>query len=167
VRCWLTEGQERDEKRQPILWTERPTGAVMGGWFTLASKCKLSSFVHLLLCVFRLLFTDRTLFGPKILDLIWAISSQADPRIGHNICKMHNLIVRVLNACARVVVGLEERCPVCSWTVISHSGREYVFVGEFISWFTCMQNMGAWRMLGDYSMRIHLYRVTWNATQNC
>jgi len=70
VRCWLTEGQERDEKRQPILWTERPTGAVMGGWFTLASKCKLSSFVHLLLCVFGLLFTERTLFGPKILDLI-------------------------------------------------------------------------------------------------
>jgi hypothetical protein len=102
-----------------------------GGRFTLVGKCKLSSFVHFLLSVFRLLFTERTLFGPKILDLIWAISSQADRRIGHNICKMHNLIVRVLNACARVVVGLEERCSVCSWTVISHSGREYVFVGNY------------------------------------
>ncbi len=34
VVCSLTKGQEPDEKRQPILWTERPTGAVMGaaGW---------------------------------------------------------------------------------------------------------------------------------------
>jgi hypothetical protein len=23
VPCWLTEGQEQDEKRQPIPWTER------------------------------------------------------------------------------------------------------------------------------------------------
>jgi hypothetical protein len=30
VPCWLTEGQDQDEKRQPILWTERSTGAVMG-----------------------------------------------------------------------------------------------------------------------------------------
>jgi len=30
VVCSLTKGQEPDEKRQPILWTERPTGAVMG-----------------------------------------------------------------------------------------------------------------------------------------
>ncbi len=31
VLCWLAESQEQDEKRTPIiLWTERPTGAVMG-----------------------------------------------------------------------------------------------------------------------------------------
>ncbi len=30
VPCWLTQGQEQDENRQPILWTERSTGAVMG-----------------------------------------------------------------------------------------------------------------------------------------
>ncbi len=36
VLCWLTESQEQDEKRTPIiLWTERPTGAVIGDWFTL------------------------------------------------------------------------------------------------------------------------------------
>ncbi len=30
VLCWLTEGQKQDEKKTPILWTERPTGAIMG-----------------------------------------------------------------------------------------------------------------------------------------
>jgi hypothetical protein len=30
VQCWLIESQERDEKRTPILWTERPTAAVTG-----------------------------------------------------------------------------------------------------------------------------------------
>jgi hypothetical protein len=30
VVCSLRKGQEPDEKRKPILWTERPTGAVMG-----------------------------------------------------------------------------------------------------------------------------------------
>jgi len=36
VACWLTEGQEQDEKRQPILWTEQNTWCSHGGWFTLA-----------------------------------------------------------------------------------------------------------------------------------
>jgi len=36
VLCWLTEGQKQDEKKTPKLWTEWPTGAVIGGWFTLA-----------------------------------------------------------------------------------------------------------------------------------
>jgi len=30
VLCWLTEVQKPDEKKQPILWTERPTDAVTG-----------------------------------------------------------------------------------------------------------------------------------------
>jgi hypothetical protein len=30
VLCWLTEGQKQDEKKTPNIWTERPTGAVMG-----------------------------------------------------------------------------------------------------------------------------------------
>jgi len=30
VLCWLIESQERDEKRTPIMWTERPTAAVTG-----------------------------------------------------------------------------------------------------------------------------------------
>jgi len=42
VLCWLTESQELDEKKWPIIWTEWPTGEVMGGWFTLASKVGLS-----------------------------------------------------------------------------------------------------------------------------
>ncbi len=25
VQCWLMQGEEPDEKMQPILWTERPT----------------------------------------------------------------------------------------------------------------------------------------------
>jgi len=33
---WLKQFQEVDEETWPILWTERPTGAVMGDWFTLA-----------------------------------------------------------------------------------------------------------------------------------
>jgi hypothetical protein len=36
VPCWLTEGQEQDEKRPPILWTERNNRCSHGGWFTLA-----------------------------------------------------------------------------------------------------------------------------------
>jgi hypothetical protein len=30
VECWLTQGQEPDEETQRILWTERPTGALVG-----------------------------------------------------------------------------------------------------------------------------------------
>jgi hypothetical protein len=30
VLCWLPKSQGQDEKRTPILWTEQPTGAVMG-----------------------------------------------------------------------------------------------------------------------------------------
>jgi hypothetical protein len=31
VQCWLTQGKEPDEKSQPILWTERPTGGALVG----------------------------------------------------------------------------------------------------------------------------------------
>jgi hypothetical protein len=40
--CWLTESQESDEKSGPIIWTERPTGEVMGAGSSLASKVGLS-----------------------------------------------------------------------------------------------------------------------------
>jgi len=30
VQCWLTRGQELDEKMQPILWTEQPTSVLVG-----------------------------------------------------------------------------------------------------------------------------------------
>jgi hypothetical protein len=36
VQCWLNQGQAPDEKTQPILWTEWPTG-------TLVSTGSLSS----------------------------------------------------------------------------------------------------------------------------
>jgi hypothetical protein len=32
----LTQSQDPDEEMQPILWTEQPTGALVGCWFTLA-----------------------------------------------------------------------------------------------------------------------------------
>ncbi len=30
VQCWLTQGQELDEKMQLIIWTEQPTDALVG-----------------------------------------------------------------------------------------------------------------------------------------
>jgi hypothetical protein len=48
----LTQGQEPDEETQPILWTERPTGALMGAgslWPQMPTKllalcCKTPSY---------------------------------------------------------------------------------------------------------------------------
>jgi hypothetical protein len=43
VVCWLTVGQELDEKSSPILWTERPTGAVIGAgslWPVVRTHCR-------------------------------------------------------------------------------------------------------------------------------
>lgn len=59
-------------------------------------NCKLSSIVPLLLCVYRLLLTEQTFFLPEILDLIRAISSAANKKIGPNVCKMQHLIVASL-----------------------------------------------------------------------
>jgi hypothetical protein len=38
VECWLAQGQEPDEKMQPILWTEWSTGAFMGAGLLWPSK---------------------------------------------------------------------------------------------------------------------------------
>ncbi len=41
VECWLTQGEEADEKQEAIiLWTERPTGTVMGAGRSLWSGAR-------------------------------------------------------------------------------------------------------------------------------
>lgn len=60
-------------------------------------NCKLSSIVPLLLCVYRLLLTEHTLFFcPKFLTRYRAISSAANKKIEPNVCKMQHLIVTSL-----------------------------------------------------------------------
>jgi pentatricopeptide repeat protein len=60
--------------------------------------------------------------------------------------------VGVLNACARVVALEEGRC---AHEQIIQSGWHQMFVWA-VAWWTCMQNVGAWRMLGECSTRCHL-----------
>jgi pentatricopeptide repeat protein len=60
--------------------------------------------------------------------------------------------VGLLNACASLV-GLEEaRCA--HEQIIQMDGIQ-MFVWA-VAWWTCMQNVGAWRMLGECSTRCHL-----------
>ncbi len=60
--------------------------------------------------------------------------------------------VGVLNACASMIALEEGRCV--HQQIIESGLESVVFVGS--SLVTCMQNVGALRMLGDCSIRCHL-----------
>ncbi len=60
--------------------------------------------------------------------------------------------VGVLNACARVV-ALEEGTVLMSRSFKVDGIQMFVWA---VPWWTCMQNVGAWRMLGECSTRCHL-----------
>ncbi len=50
VQCWLMQGQELDEKTQPILWTKWPIGALVG----VGSLCQALVFSMVLMLVLSL-----------------------------------------------------------------------------------------------------------------
>ncbi len=67
---------------------------------------------------------------------------------------LRNLVtfVGVLIACANMIVVEEGRSV--HQQIIQSGLKSDVFV--FIAWLTCMQNVGALRMLGECSTRCHL-----------
>jgi pentatricopeptide repeat protein len=60
--------------------------------------------------------------------------------------------VGALNACASMIALEEGRCVY--QRIIEHGWDSDVFVAN--SLVACMQNVGAWTMLGEYSTRCHL-----------